>query len=99
GGAGRARLVGGGGGARGVEERVRALPEDDARSAGGEEHGRRGEGTHGHGAEIERGDAAAMAALVDDQRAELPALVLGDQPRGLVTPHLLVESVDQLLAG
>jgi len=39
-----ALLVGGRGGAPGVDEGVGALPEDDAGTARGEENGRRGKG-------------------------------------------------------
>ena len=46
-----------------------------------------------------RADAAAVALVVEDGGEELPALVLGDLALGLVAADLLVERVEQLLAG
>ncbi len=46
-----------------------------------------------------RADAAADAVLVDDGGEELPGFVLGDLAFGFVAAHLLIERVQQLLAG
>jgi hypothetical protein len=52
-----------------------------------------------HGAQVEGGDAARDAFGVDDGGEKLPAFVLLDLAFGLVAAHLLVERVEQLLAG
>ena len=52
-----------------------------------------------HGAQIERGDAARGAFGVENGGQKLPALVLLDFAVGFVTADLLVERVEQLLAG
>ncbi len=58
-----------------------------------------GEGADLHGAEVHGDDAAADAVGVEDGGEELPALVLGDLALGLVAADLLVERVEELLAG
>ena len=52
-----------------------------------------------HGAEIEGGDAAGHALGVDDGGEELPAFVFLDAAFGLVAADLLVEGIEELLAG
>ena len=52
-----------------------------------------------HGAQVHGRDAARHAFGVDDGGEKLPALVLLDLAFGLVAAHLLVERVEQLLAG
>ncbi len=52
-----------------------------------------------HGAEVQGADAAAGAVGVEDGGEELPAFVLGDFAFGLVAADLLVERVEELLAG
>ena len=99
------------GGAR-VDDRVRRFPEDDAASAGGKTHRLAGEGLNLHGLEVLRDDAARDVALVEHEPEEVPELPLADHPLaldgdavlvldldGLVATHLLVERVEQLLAG
>ena len=93
----RALLVHGARGAARVDDGVRALAEDHARAPRRQHDGGRGEGVDLHAGEIERGDAAAVARLVDDGGAELPLLELPHETGRLVAAHLLVERVDQLL--
>jgi hypothetical protein len=52
-----------------------------------------------HGAEVHGYDAAAGALGVEDGGEELPAFVLGDFAFGLVATDLLIEGVEELLAG
>src|SRR5262249_3607346 len=95
----RALLIGGAGGAPRVHLRVGALPEDEPRSARRQHDGRGRERLRLQPAEVERGDAPAAAGLVEDEGAELPALELPHEARCLVTTDLLVERVEELLAG
>src|SRR5271157_3216840 len=52
-----------------------------------------------HAAQIHRADTMANPLVVDDAGEELPRFVLGDFAFGFVASHLLVERVEQLLAG
>ncbi len=52
-----------------------------------------------HGAQVEGGDAAGYAFGVEDGGEKLPAFVFLDFAVGLVAADLLVECVEQLLAG
>jgi hypothetical protein len=52
-----------------------------------------------HGAEVDGGDAAACAFGVEDGGEELPAFVFFDFAFGLVAADLLVERIEELLAG
>ena len=54
---------------------------------------------HRHAAQIDGADAMADALVIDHGREEFPGFVLGDFAFGLVAAHLLVERVQQLLAG
>ena len=51
------------------------------------------------GGEVGGDDALAGAFAVQEGREKFPTLILGNQPSGLVAAHLLVERVEQLLAG
>ena len=83
----------------GADDRVGGLAEDGADAAGRHDDGFGREGVHLHAAQVHGADAAADALIVDDTREELPRLVLGDLAFGFVAAHLLVERVQQLLAG
>ncbi len=52
-----------------------------------------------HGAQIHGNDAACDALGVDDGGEELPAFVLANAAFGLVAADLLIERVEELLAG
>jgi hypothetical protein len=58
-----------------------------------------GEGAQLHAAQVHRTDAAADAVAVEHGGEELPALVFLHLAFGLIAAHLLVERVEQLLAG
>ena len=83
----------------GADHGVGALAEDGADAARGQDDGVGREGAQFHGAQVEGGDAAGHALGVDDGGEKLPALVLLHLAFGLVAAHLLVERVEQLLAG
>ena len=83
----------------GADDGVCALAEDGAVAAGGEDNGFAGEGADFHGAQVHGDDAAAHAFRIDDGGEELPALVLADLAFGFVAANLLVERVEELLAG
>ena len=68
-------------------------------AAGRHDHRFGREGVHLHAAQVHGADAAADALVVDDAGEELPGFVLGNFAFGLVAPHLLVERIEQLLAG
>ena len=95
----RALLEDGGLRRAGADDGVGALAEDGADAAGGEDDGVGREGAQLHGAQVERGDAAADALGVEDGGEEFPAFVLLDLAFGFVAAHLLVERVEKLLAG
>ena len=94
-----ALLVEGGLGGAGADYGVGGLAEDGSVAAGADDDGVGGEGAGLHGAEVHGGDAAAGAFAVEDGGEELPAFVLGDFAFGLVAADLLVEGVEELLAG
>ncbi len=83
----------------GADHRVRGLAEDGAVAAGGHDDGFGREGAHFHGAQIHGADAVADALVVDDRGEKFPGFVLGNFAFGFVAAHLLVERVEQLLAG
>jgi hypothetical protein len=86
-------------GGAGVDDRVRALAEDHAVASGRDNYGVGGEGLDLHRAQVLGGDAAAHAVLVLDDAEELPAFVLLDQVPDFPAPDLLVQGVQELLAG
>ena len=94
-----ALLEDGGLGGAGADDGVGALAEDGADAAGGEDDGVGGEAAQLHGAEVEGGDAAGCAFGVEHGGEELPAFVFFDFAVGFVAADLLVEGVEQLLAG
>ncbi len=94
-----ALLVERGLGGAGADDGVGGLAEDGAVAAGADDDGVGGEGAGLHGAEVHGADAAAGAFAVEDGGEELPAFVLGDLAFGLVAADLLVERVEELLAG
>jgi hypothetical protein len=75
------------------------LAENCSVAAGGQDDCVGREGYDFHGAEVHGDDAAGHAFAVDDGGEKLPALVLLDFALGLVAADLLVERVEQLLAG
>ena len=83
----------------GADHGVSALAEDGSVAAGGENDGVGREGFELHGAEVHGHDAARHAFAVDDGGEKLPAFEFVDFAFGLVAAHLLVERVEQLLAG
>ncbi len=68
-------------------------------AARGENDGVGREGLQLHRAQVHGHDAARHAFAVDDGGEKLPAFELLDLAFGLVAAHLLVERVEQLLAG
>ena len=94
-----ALLVERGLGGAGADDGVGGLAEDGSVAAGADDDGVGGEGAGLHGAEVHGADAAAGALGVEDGGEELPAFVLGDFAFGLVAADLLVERVEELLAG
>ena len=94
-----ALLEDGGLGGAGADDGVGALAEDGADAAGGEDDCAGGEAAQLHGAEVEGGDAAGDAFGVDDGGEELPAFIFFYLACGFVTADLLVEGIEQLLAG
>ena len=94
-----ALLVEGGLGGAGADDGVGGLAEDGSVAAGADDDGVGGEGAGLHGAEVHGADAAAGAFAVEDGGEELPAFVLGDFAFGFVAADLLVEGVEELLAG
>ncbi|MCU1226923.1 MAG: hypothetical protein JWQ42_5016 [Edaphobacter sp.] len=85
--------------AAGADDGVGGFPEDGSVAAGADDDGIGGEGADLHAAEIHGSDAAAGSLGVEDGGEELPAFVLGDLALGLVAADLLVEGVEELLAG
>jgi hypothetical protein len=94
-----ALLVERGLGGAGADDGVGGLAEDGSVAAGADDDGVGGEGAGLHAAEVHGADAAADAFGVEDGGEELPAFVLGDFAFGLVAADLLVEGVEELLAG
>ena len=82
-----------------ADHRVGGLAEDGPDAAGADDDRVRGEGAHLHRAQVQSADAAADAVGIEHGGEELPALVLFDLAVGLVAADLLVERVEQLLAG
>ena len=83
----------------GADDGVGGLAEDGSVAAGADDDRVCRERACLHGAEVDGADAAAGALAVEDGGEELPALVLGDLALGLVAADLLVERVEELLAG
>jgi len=95
----RSLLVERGLGGAGADDGVGGLAEDGPDAAGADDDGVGGEGSRLHGAEIEGADAATDAVGVEDGGEELPAFVLRYFAFRLVATDLLVEGVEELLAG
>ena len=83
----------------GADHRIRGLAEDRANAAGGNDDRVGREGAHFHRAQIHGADAAADFLPVEHGRQKLPVLVLLNFAFGLITPHLLIERIKQLLSG
>ena len=83
----------------GADDGIGGTAEDGAVAAGAEDDGVGGEGADFHGAQVHGADAAADAGIIDDGGEEGPAFVLADTAFGFVAADLLVEGVEQLLAG
>ncbi len=94
-----ALLVEGGLRDAGADDGVGGLAEDGSDAAGADDDRVCGEGADFHGAEVHGADAARGSLGVEDGGEELPAFVLGDLALGLVAADLLVERVEELLAG
>ena len=107
-----ALLIGLARGGAGVDDAVRRAAEDDAAPARREAHGVPGERAHRRRLHVLSHDAAADALVVGDEREEVPPLELAyhalardplspivlDVDR-LPAPDLLVERIEELLAG
>ncbi len=83
----------------GADDGVGALTEDRAIATGGNDDGVRRKGAYFHGAEIHGADAAADAARIEYGGEKFPAFVLLHLAFGFVAANLLIERVEQLLAG
>ncbi len=83
----------------GADHGIGGLAEDGPDAAGADDHRVGGEGVHFHRPQVLGADAAADAIAIEHGGEELPVLVLGDLAFSLVAAHLLVERVEQLLAG
>ena len=83
----------------GADDRIRALAEDSPDAAGCQNYGVGGEAAQLHRAQVECGNAAGDALRVDHGGEKLPALEFADLAFRLIAAHLLIESVEQLLAG
>ena len=83
----------------GADHGIRGLAEDGADAAGGNDDRVGREGLHLHAAQVHGADATADALVIDHGGEEFPGFVLGDFAFGLVAAHLLVERIEQLLAG
>src|SRR6185312_9979482 len=55
--------------------------------------------SHFHGMQVHGANPAAGSLRVEDRGEKFPGFVFPDLPFGFVSPHLLVESVEKLLAG
>ena len=86
-------------GAAGADHRHRRAAVDQAAAAGGDDHGvgRKGANLHRH--QVLPDAAAADAALVEHGAEKVPELVLLDLAFDFPAADLLVQGVEQLLAG
>ena len=82
-----------------ADHRLRGFSEDQSRAAGAEIHRVGAERLDVHVLEIHRDVAAADPLVVAHEAEEFPALVLLHEAFALEAPDLLVERVEQLLAG
>ena len=98
-GVGRSGLVARADRRSGVHQRLRRAAENETRAAGRDHRGVGGKRAHLERSRVDRDDAAAVARLVLHQAQHLPAFELADQARRFVTADLLVQCVQQLLAG
>ncbi|MNI28010.1 hypothetical protein D3C73_817710 [compost metagenome] len=83
----------------GVDDRVRCFAKNNAGTAARQNHRIRREGLNLHRLEILGTDAAAYAFIIQDHREEFPVLAFGDQAFGFPAAHLLIQRIQQLLAG
>src|ERR1700751_1605147 len=81
----------------GAYDRVRRFPEGRANATGSDDDRVGRERTYFHRAQVHRADAAADLLAVKHRRQELPVLVLLYLAFGLVTAHLFIERIQQLL--
>src|SRR2546425_4433951 len=77
---------------------VRRAPEDRSDPARREDDSVSSVGFHFHGAEVHRADAAANASFIDYRGEKRRTFELLDLVFSFVAPHLLVQSVEELLA-
>ena len=83
----------------GADDGVGAFAEDGAVAAGGENNGVGRKDSQLHCSQVQRGDAAGCAFGVEHGGEKLPAFVFLNLAFGLVAANLLVERIEQLLAG
>src|SRR6185437_5305180 len=57
------------------------------------------EGANLHRAQVHRANTATDSLCIDDRRKKLPALKFADAAFGFVSADLLIECIEQLLAG
>ncbi len=86
-------------GGAGADHGIRGVAEDSADSAGAENDGVRGERADFRGAQIHGADAARDASVVENSGEERPAFEFLHAVERFVTADLLIERVQQLLAG
>src|ERR1044072_1685252 len=83
----------------GVDDRVRALAEDESATSGCEDCGVAGERVDAHVPQVLRGDSNTDAVCILDQTEEFPGLVLLDKSGNFPPSDLFIESVEKLLTG
>src|SRR4051812_29233493 len=81
-----------------ADDRIRALAEDCADAAGGDDECVSRERSHFHAAQIHGANAAAHAVAIKHGRQKFPMLVFSDLAVSLVATYLLIERIKQLLA-
>ena len=98
----RPRLIAPAGRGARAHHRVRTLAEDHAAAAGRDDHRLRSEGANLHGADVLGDDPDAPAPRIvrlQHRPEELPVLVLVDLALRFGSANLLIQRVEQLLAG
>ncbi|MNO58965.1 hypothetical protein D3C76_495410 [compost metagenome] len=94
-----ALLIDSTGSCSGVDDRVRCFAKNNPGTAARQNHGIRREGLNLHGFEILGTDAAAHALVVQNDREEFPVLAFGDHAFSFPAANLLIQCIQQLLAG
>src|ERR1700722_15648147 len=83
----------------GTNHGIRRLAKYRAVAPGGNHDSVRGKSAHFHAAQVHGANTATDAASIEHRGEEFPVLVFFYFPFGFVTPNLLVERVEELLAG